>query len=348
MQHQALLSLRMRVGQAMVWLIFLANPLNALLSGDYSLGEKGTGIITTIIFAAAYTAAFFFRPGTFSIQVAGLGGILVAGAIVMYLVMGPMSATYHVYLVAYCAFVLPAPYRLILGLLSSLVCAAMSFLLGAPWVWPGCIAVLAIGIFVTDAMEQLRLAARIEKENLVVSERNRMAMDVHDLIGHSLTVVKLKTQLASKLIAADPDRARAELAEVQGIIATALGGIRQTVTESRVLSLSEELASAVETLQATGLTTRVLGDSDEPTGPIRMALGWVIREATTNILRHAHASTCEFSFARSAVSISDDGNGPPKQEGNGLRGMRERIAAAGGSLSIGRSVLGGTRIEVSW
>lgn len=207
---------------------------------------------------------------------------------------------------------------------------------------------LVLGLVMVELIERSEEAEGVERANLVIAERDRMARDVHDLIGHSLTVVNLKAQLAERLVDTDPARARAELAEIQAIVSEALGGVRHTVTQARSTTADDELVTAGDALTSGGIGVEVIGDPATISGTIGLVTGWVVREATTNVLRHAHASKCRFTFTPTSMAIEDDGDGTNWREGNGIRGMRERVAAAGGALSIGISELGGTKVEVTW
>ena len=175
-----------------------------------------------------------------------------------------------------------------------------------------------------------------------------MARDVHDLLAHSLTVANLQLQLAERLFDSDPERARAELARTRIFLGEAQEELRRSVTDHRGRTIEEELDGVRGVLLSGGLRVAVTGDPHEVTGPVGLVLGWVLREAATNVLRHAHATRVEISFAPGRFSVVDDGDGYAGGEGNGLAGMRERVAAAGGEFRCGSSPLGGFEVVAMW
>lgn len=174
----------------------------------------------------------------------------------------------------------------------------------------------------------------------VQGERHRIAADLHDVLGHSLSVIVLKAELATRMIDRDPDAARAEMADVERIAREALGTTRKVVTGIQTITLADELLRVRGVLAGAGLDVEVEHDL-ERTGlapSSEHALAMVVREAVTNVLRHAYASTCRLHVTRDdgevRVEIVDNGRGGVVQEGNGIRGMRARLAEVGGSLDV--------------
>ena len=169
------------------------------------------------------------------------------------------------------------------------------------------------------------------------SQHGRIARDLHDLLGHTLSLIILKSELASKLADRDIDRARSEIRDVERISRDALAQVRNAVGGYRSRGLQAEAESARETLSAANVTL----DADlqsvtlQPSHEAVLALA--IREGVTNIVRHARASRCTIRLRTTngaiALTISDDGNGSASPFGNGLIGMRERVASLGGSLT---------------
>lgn len=194
--------------------------------------------------------------------------------------------------------------------------------------------------------------ARVELARLAVTEeRLRFARDLHDLLGHSLTTIALKAQLARRLAAPDSDVAR-EVADIEAVTQQALGEVRDAVTGYRNRSLAEELDAARATLSAAGIDVTVRLDSTPLPIELDTLLGWVVREGTTNVLRHSKASACEFRLSRSddSVSLAVDDNGVgPKENGtsggNGLAGLAERLSGAGGELDSGPGAVRGFRLS---
>jgi len=184
--------------------------------------------------------------------------------------------------------------------------------------------------------------ARLAAEN----ERIRIARDLHDLLGHSLTTITMKAGLARRLGPADPEGAVAQITEVEDLCRRVLADVRAAVSGYREVTLASELARGRELLRVSGIT------ADFPTaidvvGPAHQQLfGWAVREGLTNVIRHARARSCEVRVSASAVEIIDDGQGSAAAPGNGLSGLRERAAAAGGGVDAGPVQPTGWRLRV--
>lgn len=192
----------------------------------------------------------------------------------------------------------------------------------------------------TEARTELaRLAAE--------SERFRIARDLHDLLGHSLTTITVKAGLARRLGAADPTRAFQEIAEVEALARQSLADVRAAVANYRDVTLAGELASGRELLRAAGITADLPRAADVVDPAHQELFGWVVREGLTNIVRHSHASSCAVRLCASSVEIVDDGAGGAAPPGNGLSGLRERVAAAGGAVEAGPLQPRGWRLRVS-
>ncbi len=227
-----------------------------------------------------------------------------------------------------------------------LVSAAEGALLQqSPWVWGG-FAFLAGSIGAGNLIASLRMAAtqrllRAQEQigHLAkVAERERIARDLHDVLGHTLSVVVLKSELAGKLIGTDVERARREIGEVEQIARSALGEVREAIRGYRTDGIAAEIARARRTLEAAGVRLEWRAESIHLEGTAESVLSLVLREAVTNILRHAGATSCRLELTTDGrgtrLSMQDNGRGAAEYNGNGLRGMRERVAAVGGRLQI--------------
>jgi len=187
--------------------------------------------------------------------------------------------------------------------------------------------------------------ARLAAEN----ERFRIARDLHDLLGHSLTTITVKAGLARQLGEADPARSQQEIAEVEDLARRSLADVRAAVANYRDVTLAGELATGRELLRAAGIAAD-LPRAVDAVDPINQELfGWVVREGLTNVVRHAHADSCSVRLSPSAVEIVDDGVGENggSRPGTGLAGLRERVAAAGGVIDAGPIQPKGWRLRVS-
>lgn len=172
-----------------------------------------------------------------------------------------------------------------------------------------------------------------------VTERERIARDLHDLAGQALTAVTLRSQLVQRLASTDPERARDEAAAIEATARETLASLRETVAGWQQVDLTDELDKASKTLNAAGVETHIEGEWRRDLAPsIETVLALALREAVTNVVRHADARSCHISLdgqpGEVSLLISDDGDGITAPEGSGLRGMRERVLAAGGSMEL--------------
>jgi two-component system sensor histidine kinase DesK len=222
------------------------------------------------------------------------------------------------------------------------------------------VSITVIGLVINASFEVRRanqqlVAARTRLATLAVAEeRNRIARDLHDTLGHSLSLIAVKGELAARLLPDDPGRARDEIADVTRTAREALSAVRETVSGYRRPSLAEELAGARAALAAAGIEAEI---DAPPVGLPRLTdtlLAWAVREATTNIIRHSRARrarialSCESGTAR--LEVTDDGQGirpSPDPGGSGLDGLRDRLSAAGGWLEREARPEGGFRLAAS-
>jgi two-component system sensor histidine kinase DesK len=200
--------------------------------------------------------------------------------------------------------------------------------------------------------------ARDEVARLAVSEeRLRFARDLHDLLGHSLSLVALKCDLAEQLIASAPERARQEIQQAGSVTRDALREVRETVAGYRRPTLAGELAGAQEMLAAAGIGYHVDGQPPELPRNAEDALAWAVREGVTNVIRHSRARRCVIRFSERGANVEleiiDDGVGTPIESirpagsGNGLQGLAERMSAAGGTCEAGPVPDGGFSLKAS-
>ncbi|GAB3145142.1 sensor histidine kinase [Amycolatopsis stemonae] len=195
---------------------------------------------------------------------------------------------------------------------------------------------------------QALVEARAEVARLASeAERTRIARDLHDLLGHSLTAITVKSTLAKRLVAADSVRAGEEMTEVETLARQALTDVRAAVSGYREVTLAGELARGRELLRACGVAAD-LPTATDVVGPDHQELfGWVVREGLTNVARHARATHCAVTVSASTVEVVDDGVGGSPEEGSGLAGLRERVKAAGGQFRAGPVRPRGWRLRVT-
>jgi two-component system sensor histidine kinase DesK len=201
-------------------------------------------------------------------------------------------------------------------------------------------------------------AARAEiRELAVAGERARLARDLHDVLGHSLTTITVKTALARRLLesAAPVDRALAELRDTEELSRRALADIRATVAGQRRVSLAAELVSARAALRAAGIDADLPHAVDDVAAPLHEPLAYVLREGVTNVVRHSGASRCTVRLGPSWLEVRDNGSAAADSStelgaveggaGNGLAGLSERMAAVHGTIRAGPLPTGGYRLR---
>lgn len=199
-----------------------------------------------------------------------------------------------------------------------------------------------------EAVEQLRRTRQELARAAVAEERARMSRDLHDLLGHTLSVMVVKAEAVRRLAARDPEAAAAHAADIEDVGRAALADVRAAVDQMKTLSLTEELDGARRALDAAGIRTSVIAASPDMPDIAGQALAWVVREGATNVLRHSGASSCRFELTEDAggfrLAVVDDGVGGlvgaagPRdgadERSGGLEGLRQRLRAVDGRLDV--------------
>ena len=298
----------------------------------------------------------------------GTGGarvLVYAGAIALLgFALMPVNTSANTYLI-YAAALLPLS-GIGLGAVMALIAASLA-LLGLETLllgWPAKYVVLVVGVTgivatAISAANQFHREKRLRQAELKLShdevrrlaalaERERIGRDLHDLLGHTLSLITLKSELAMRLFDRDPLAARREIVDVERVAREALGQVRRAVTGIRTAGLAAELASARLLLESSDVRLDYALDGVALPAEIETVFALTVREAVTNIQRHAQASRARVGIAvehaTARLDIADDGRGASIVPGNGLTGMRERLQAMGGRLCI-ESVRGkGTRL----
>lgn len=216
---------------------------------------------------------------------------------------------------------------------------------------------VVIGLTNFAFAQQARTNALLERANLEIerltqeAERERIARDLHDLLGHTLTVITVKLDLARRLLSRDADRARNEMAEAEQTARNALAEVREAVSGYRAEGLEAEIGRARRTLLSADVELRTNLAPVALSPDQEHVLCLALREGVTNIVRHAHARVCRVALnatgGRIHFTIEDDGSGGALQEGNGLRGMRERLQSMGGAVRLKSAAKEGTSVNIT-
>jgi two-component system sensor histidine kinase DesK len=333
-------------------LAFLAFPLADLLSGRLTGGSAGVAAAGLASFAAVFLRLFWILPSLTTerrAEGAALLGVLAAIAICLSTAFGDDWLGLLIYLSIALALALPTRLAL-LGIATVAVIAVA--ITGGTDVAVQVVAFGVILIAVRRLMELVREldAARAQIADLAArEERLRLSRDMHDLLGHNLSVIALKSQLARKLLGRDPTAAEGEVRDIESVARTSLQEARAAVQGLRSASLASELDRAREALEAAGIEPIVSAPGPLPAG-VETLLGFAAREGVTNVIRHSRATRCEIAVRRfgevAELEMRDDGLGTTRAggQGSGLRGLAERMAEAGGTLDAGPADGGGFRL----
>ena len=250
--------------------------------------------------------------------------------------------------------------------------AILAIATNARWVIPGCVATAFVALLLPPAIPSWHAPAQIGtflsillvslsmwaffsiiRANVALSEaraevaglaaeneRNRIARDLHDLLGHSLTTITVKAALAKRLAESDPTRAAVEIGEVEELSRRALADVRAAVSGVRAPSLAGELATSRELLRAAGIDFSAPGSPEVVDADLHELFGWILREGITNVVRHSRATRCTVELGPRSISITNEGHmGFAGGPGNGLLGLAERVRQVGGTI-LSRPVAG--------
>jgi two-component system sensor histidine kinase DesK len=287
----------------------------------------------------------------------------IAGMVLLGLLFQPINGgacTFFIFAAAMLPFCVESQISALAGLLAIGAIGAIEGLLlhiGGWQLFYSTLFPVIIGAGNTFFAERNRTNRKLRKANeeiehlAKIAERERIARDLHDVLGHTLSVIILKSELAGKLMDRDPQRAGNEIREVEQISRQALSEVRDTIRGYRSQGLVAELAQAKSTLETAGVTVKCDTATIALPALHEGVLSMAVREAVTNVVRHAQARNCSLRLEQHngscRLEIEDDGRGRggSQNEGNGLRGMRERVEMLGGTLH--RDSQAGTRLTIS-
>jgi two-component system, NarL family, sensor histidine kinase DesK len=326
-----------------VFLFFLVEAVVEAFSRDYS-GWVQAGVIACVI---AYAVLYIFALWQ-GLRISYAGRVLLIGLLTLFPValawmMDANDLTYLTYAIVAALMLLPAIIGFVYGLAATVAeLVATNIAHGQPDFQSGVILiVLTVAMFAvrgfTRQSGELALARDEIRTLAVAEERARVARDLHDVLGHSLTTITLKAGLARRIMesSTDVERALAEVHDVERLSRLALTEIRATVSGYRKVSLPAEIAGAKAALLAAGIDAELPQAVDDVPGDLQEPFGYVLREGVTNVIRHSGASRCQITLGQSWIEIADNGAGTSTVDsngGNGLAGLRERLAKVGGRL----------------
>ena len=329
----------------------------ALSGGDYGFTPTWFALtaVSYPLFLWLYATSVFASP-----RRAHLAALAMVALCLGLLRWYPSGLSYFVF---GCVMLQPRRSRSVLRYLGTiavlnLILISYARYIGYPWqalVWmPTVTAIIGVIVMVERINRERDAALKLSHDEVrrlaALAERERIGRDLHDLLGHTLSLVALKSDLAGRLIDRDPQAARNEINEVSRVARDALAQVRRAVTGIRAAGLAAELASARLLLESDGVTLRY--DAQEVALPadLETVLALSLREAVTNIQRHARATLAEVALSSTpghvVLRIRDNGVGSAAVPGNGLGGMRERVESRGGRLRIDSTLRQGTCVEI--
>lgn len=339
------------------YLVFLFIPVLVPSNAGWGQGVRWylwPTLLSVVVFLPMYFLAY---RGSAMTRVLCTVGIAALGYGLMSF--NAFSNTYVIYAAAFVAL-LPGRAWMRVGALLALLAGycGLGAWLAFPVFVPVVTAIISVAVFTGNYFQseavrkraELKLSHEEVRRLAALAERERIGRDLHDLLGHTLSLVALKSDLAGRLIERDPQAARNEIVEVSRVARDALAQVRRAVTGIRAAGLAAELASAKLLLESDGVTLRY--DAQEVVVPpdLETVLALALREAVTNIQRHARATLAEVSLASRddhvQLRIRDNGVGSAAVPGNGLSGMRERVESRGGRLRIDSTLRQGTCVEI--
>ncbi|MEW2317779.1 sensor histidine kinase [Streptomyces bauhiniae] len=342
-----------------VWLVFLSSPVHDLVNGGHGTAATWAGAVGLTAFVAVYLGLVFRNMGrTFSGPAVVLL-LLILGILAPLLAytLGSAWLGLFVYLSVACGATLPAK-ATYWAIPAS---AALMYLVGLHTDEEEArnliLLVVLIGFAMTGVRQLVRTTIELRKARATVAqlaaneERLRLARDLHDLLGHSLSLITLKSELAGRMLPGQPEKAAQQVADIERVSRQALVDVREAVTGYRRPRLAAELAGAQVALTAAGVVAEIPAEPDLAGLPeeAEAALAWTLREAVTNVVRHSGAERCAVELLHRhtldgpvlELSVEDNGSGGSgKGPGNGLTGLAERLQGAGGTLEAGRSAKG--------
>jgi two-component system sensor histidine kinase DesK len=311
-------------------------------------------LVTLAITAALYLGTTLVMDWRHEARWLWIAGLIAAVLAIAWVSGDPAQVAYYLaYVTASAAVLLPWWESRVLIPCLAIAGIAMGSLTGNQFAALMALSGGLIGASLALGLQNGRTQAALRREEqrtavlAVAAERERIGRDLHDILGHSLTTIAVKADLARALLDRDATRAAAEIDDLAQVARQSLADVRATASGMREVRLATEIASARSVLQAAGVECRTPSAVTVPDDAASELLGYVVREAITNVVRHADASVCTIEVARDSVVVADDGRGlGDPSAGRGLSGLAERLGEAGGTLAV-ESSASGTRVTAT-
>nr|WP_037633728.1 sensor histidine kinase [Streptomyces katrae] len=345
-----------------IWLFYLSAPVTDLVSGGHSTGARLLGGLGLAAFVAWYLVLVFHPDRQMPVRrVLFSVAVLTTQATVLSLALGREWLVLFVYVSISSGAALPAEIsRWTVPGATALMMVVAPALPGWDAYLAGLVVPALMGGFAMVGVRkliqttiELRQARATVAQLAANEERLRMARDLHDLLGHSLSLITLKSELAGRMLPAQPEAAAQQVADIERVGRQALVDVREAVSGYRRATLPGELAGARTALTAAAVLADLPAEPvDDLPEEAESALAWSLREAVTNVVRHSGAKRCTVTLeTRQTLAgrfvelmVSDDGGGGPVAPGNGLTGLTERLEAVGGTLTAGPAGKTGFRL----
>jgi two-component system, NarL family, sensor histidine kinase DesK len=343
-----------------IWLLYLGSPVSDLANGGHRTVVVVAAALGLAVFVVSYLVLVFFRTNTAVPPGRWVYWVLAGQTALSFTLTAAMGESWlvlFVYLAVASGAALPSRQsRWAVPALTAVLAGLGSWVDPDGSLYPALVIPALLGGFamvgvkqLVRTMRELREARATVAHLAATEERLRLARDLHDLLGHSLSLITLKSELAGRMLPDRPGDAAQQVSDIEKVSRQALVDVREAVSGYRRPTLPAELASARSALTSAGISARLhVPETVDGLAPdAEGALAWALREAVTNVVRHSGAATCVVALATDAatatLTVSDDGRGPTDDHtpGNGLSGLSERLILAGGTLTTSRSGDGG-------
>lgn len=363
-----------------IWLLYLGAPVSDLTDGGHSVLVTVLAAAGLVVFILSYLALVFLRTNTAEEPERWLYGVIGAQTALSLLLASTLGKNWlvlFVYVAVACGAALaPARSRYAIPGVTAVLAGVGVWVDSSRDLYPALIIPSLLGGFamvgikqLVRTMRELREARETVAHLAATEERLRLARDLHDLLGHSLSLITLKSELAGRMLPDRPEDAAEQVADIEKVSRQALVDVREAVSGYRRPRLAAELASARDALGSAGISARIHAPEKVPglASDAESALAWALREAVTNVVRHSGATVCVVALDQAVpgasaggpaavtaagtatLTVSDDGRGPAPGHtpGNGLTGLAERLILAGGTLRTTPAGDGGFRLTAT-